>query len=71
MNALAQSIAEYRDAARQFSRPARLFLLSTSLTWMAHGLSSVLFNLYLIQGGFRESFEFQQGICLIEWGPAR
>jgi MFS family permease len=56
MNALAQSVAEYREAARQFSRPARLFLLSTSLTWMAHGVSSVLFNLYLTTGGFRESF---------------
>jgi len=56
MNAIVQSIAEYRDAARQFSRPARLFLLSTTLTWMAHGVSSVLFNLYLTAGGFRESF---------------
>jgi MFS family permease len=33
-----------------------MFLLSTSLTWMAHGLNSVLFNLYLTAGGFRESF---------------
>ena len=56
MNALAETIAEYREAARRFSRPARMFLLSTSLTWMAHGLNSVLFNLYLTAGGFRESF---------------
>ena len=56
MNALAQTIAEYREATRHFSRPARMFLVSTSLTWMAYGLNSVLFNLYLTAGGFRETF---------------
>jgi MFS family permease len=56
MNALARTFAEYREATRQFSRPARMFLLSTTLSWMALGLNSVLFNLYLITGGFRESF---------------
>ena len=56
MNALARTFSEYREAVRQFSRPARMFLISTSLSWVAHGLSSVLFNLYLIEGGFRESF---------------
>jgi len=56
MNAHARLFAEYREATRQFSRPARMFLLSTSLSWMAHGLNSVLFNLYLTEGGFRESF---------------
>ena len=56
MNALARTFSEYREAVRQFSRPARMFLISTSLSWVAHGLSSVLFNLYLTAGGFRESF---------------
>jgi len=49
-------VAEYLEAARHFSRPARRFLLATTLSWMAHGLNGVLFNLYLTQGGFRESF---------------
>src|SRR5262245_46556282 len=56
MNALRRSLADYIAATRQFSRPARMFLLATSLSWMAHGVSSVLFNLYLIAGGFRESY---------------
>ena len=56
MNALRRTFADYLDATRRFSRPARMFLLATSLSWMAHGLSSVLFNLYLTAGGFRESF---------------
>ena len=56
MNALARIVAEYLEAVRGFSRPARLFLLSTSLTFAAYGVNSVLFNLYLTAGGFRESF---------------
>jgi MFS family permease len=56
MKALTDTFTEYRDATRRFSRPARMFLLSTSLTWMAYGVNSVLFNLYLTAGGFRESF---------------
>ena len=56
MNPLARSIADYREAARHFSLPARMFLISTSLSWTSHGLNSVLFNLYLIAGGYRESF---------------
>jgi MFS family permease len=56
MNALARIFAEYLEAVRRFSRPARLFLLSTSLTFAAYGVNSVLFNLYLTAGGFRESF---------------
>ncbi len=56
MSAGSGAFAEYREAVRRFSRPARLFLFSTTLSWMAHGVSSVLFNLYLTEGGFRESF---------------
>lgn len=56
MNPLRSTFEDYAVAARGFSRPARRFLLATLLTWAAHGVSSVLFNLYLIEGGFRESF---------------
>src|SRR5207247_7798602 len=32
------------------------YLLSEFVAWTAHGVFQVLFNLYLVQGGFRESF---------------
>ncbi len=47
---------EYRDAVRAFSRPAKQFLLSTLFTWGGHGVAQVLFNLYLVQAGYREAF---------------
>lgn len=47
---------EFRDAARAFTPPARRFLLAELLTWTGHGVFQVLFNLYLIEGGFQESF---------------
>jgi len=47
---------EYRDAVRAFSRPARLFLLATLLTWASHGVAQVLFNLYLVEAGYRAAF---------------
>ena len=47
---------EYRDAVRAFSRPARLFLLATLLTWASHGVAQVLFNLFLVEAGYREAF---------------
>src|SRR5438093_6865446 len=56
MNALRRSLDDYLEAAGRFSPPARRLLLATSLSWTAHGLGSVLFNLYLTAGGFRESF---------------
>src|SRR5262245_30650349 len=56
MSPLASLVYDYRDAIRQFSPPARRFLLATSLTFAAYGASAVLFNLYLLEGGFRESF---------------
>src|SRR6266571_1608786 len=56
MNALRRSLDDYLEAAGRFTPPARRFLLATSLSWTAHGLGSVLFNLYLTAGGFRESF---------------
>src|SRR5258706_6916879 len=56
MSPIASMVYDYRDAIRQFSPPARRFLLATSLTFAAYGASAVLFNLYLLEGGFRESF---------------
>ena len=56
MNALRRSLDDYLEAAGRFTPPARRFLLATSLSWTAHGLGSVLFNLYLTAGGFRETF---------------
>ena len=47
---------EYRDAVRAFSPPARLFLLATLLTWASHGVAQVLFNLFLVEAGYREAF---------------
>ena len=39
-----------------FSPAARRFLLAEFLTWIGQGVFSVLFNLYLVEGGFAESF---------------
>src|SRR5215831_15824835 len=47
---------EFREAAAAFSRPARFYLLSEFLVWTAHGIFSVLFNLYLVEAGFPERF---------------
>jgi MFS family permease len=47
---------DFRDAARTFSRPARFYLLAEFLVWTAHGVFSVLFNLYLVEAGFPERF---------------
>jgi len=48
--------SDYRDAVRRFSPPARLFLLTELLAWTCHGIFAVVFNLYLLEGGYRESF---------------
>jgi MFS family permease len=47
---------DYRDAVALFSRPARLFLLTELLAWICHGVFAVVFNLYLLEAGYRESF---------------
>jgi MFS family permease len=47
---------EYREAARAFSRPARLFLVCDLLVWAASGMHQVLYNLYLVEGRYQESF---------------
>ncbi|HYM80535.1 MAG TPA: MFS transporter [Candidatus Limnocylindria bacterium] len=56
MRVLASSLRDYRESAAAFSRPARWFLLATFLSWVGHGVHSVLFNLYLRDLGFREAF---------------
>ena len=45
-----------RDAARLFSRPARFYLGAEFMMWTAHGIFSVLFNLYLVEAGASEAF---------------
>lgn len=47
---------DFVEAARLFSRPARLYLSSEFLAWTAHGVYAVIFNLYLVQAGKSESF---------------
>ena len=56
MTALLNAWRDFRDAARLFSRPARLYLGAEFLMWMAHGIFSVLFNLYLVEAGANEVF---------------
>ena len=56
MSPLRAAWVDYRDAARAFSRPARHYLLAEFLAWTGHGIFQVLFNLYLVEGGFREVF---------------
>lgn len=56
MTALRRTIADFAEAARAFSRPARVYLLAEFLVWTAHGVFAVLFNLYLVEAGHPESF---------------
>jgi MFS family permease len=53
---LASAWREWRQAARAFSFPARRFLAAEFLAWVGHGVFGVLYNLYLVAGGFSESF---------------
>ncbi len=54
MTAVMNAVREFRDAVRLFSRPARLYLGAEFLMWTAHGIFSVLYNLYLIESGASE-----------------
>lgn len=56
MTALRRATQDFLAAARLFSRPARIYLLAEFLVWTAHGVFGVLFNLYLVEAGFPESF---------------
>jgi MFS family permease len=56
MSPLRAAWTDYREAVGLFSRPARLLLVTELLAWICHGIFAVAFNLYLLEGGFRESF---------------
>jgi MFS family permease len=56
MTPLRAAWTDFRDAARIFSPAARRFLLAEFLTWIGQGVFAVLFNLYLVAGGFAEAF---------------
>src|SRR5262245_6446757 len=56
MSAWKDAWREFREAAAAFSRPARLYLGAEFLMWTAHGIFSVLFNLYLVEAGASEAF---------------
>jgi len=56
VSALRAAWIDYREAVSLFSRPARLLLVTELLAWICHGIFAVAFNLYLLEGGFRESF---------------
>ena len=56
MKPLLDAWNDFHDAARAFSRPARFYLSAEFLMWTAHGVFGVLFNLYLVEAGFPESF---------------
>lgn len=45
-----------RGALVSFSRPARWFLVHIALGWAGYGVNTVLFNLYLAEGGYRAAF---------------
>ena len=47
-------LGDWSAAFRAFSRPARLLLLASLLAWSGFGINQVLFNLYLVEGGFGE-----------------
>lgn len=54
LSAFVGAVRDFRDAARLFSRPARLYLGAEFLMWTAHGIFGVLFNLYLVEAGASE-----------------
>lgn len=56
MSPVRQAWNDYRGAVAAFSPPARLFLLTELLAWTCHGVFAVVFNLYLLEAGYRESF---------------
>jgi MFS family permease len=49
-------VRDYYSTTREFSTNARLFLLATFLTWIGHSVNQVVFNLYLLEGGYAEDF---------------
>ncbi len=48
--------SDYYQATSEFSRNAKLFLASMALVGMSFSAFGVIFNLYLVEAGFREGF---------------
>ena len=86
MSPFTSAFRDYREAVALFSRPARRMLLTELLAWICHGIFAVVFNLYLIEGGFRERFvgsaislnglgmalaSLPAGVLADRWGRAR
>ena len=49
-------IDEYLETTARFSANARRFLFATFLAWIGLSVSQVVFNLYLVSGGYAEDF---------------
>jgi MFS family permease len=49
-------VADYVSTTKQFSINARRFLFATLLAWVGLAVSQVVFNLYLVAGGYAEEF---------------
>lgn len=56
MTSLRAVLRDYVEAARAFSLPARLLVVSIFLVWVARGIQTVLFNLYLVEAGHQAPF---------------
>lgn len=56
MSPLGGAFRDWRAAADAFTPAARRFLQAEFLAWTGHGVFSVLFNLYLVAGGYSEAF---------------
>ena len=51
MRPLRAAWRDYREAVARFTPPARGLLATEALLWTGHGVSQVLFNLYLLEAG--------------------
>src|SRR4249920_789816 len=69
MGTLRRAWTEYREAVQSFSGPARRYLQTEFVAWTGHGVSQVLFNLYLVQAGFGTEI-VGQAISLVGIGLA-
>ena len=49
-------LTEYFSAFRHFQRNARLYLISNALSYVTVGIILVLYNLYLVELGYRADF---------------
>lgn len=49
-------VADYASTTREFTPNARLFLVATLLSWIGLAVNQVVFNLYLVDGGYAPDF---------------